>query len=55
MPLLAGIIFWGCVCGPALADSYDIGLKLYAQGNYEVAARYFLQAAGRSDNTNVHY
>lgn len=42
-------------CCPALADNYDIGLKLYAEGNYEMAARYFLEAAGRTNNPNIHY
>ena len=44
----------GC-CLPALAEPYDMGLKLYAEGNYEVAAQYFLEAAGHSDNPNIHY
>jgi len=53
--MVAGFAFSLWICCPVLADSYDIGLKLYAEGNYEMAARYFLEAAGRTDNPNIHY
>src|SRR5262245_144491 len=52
--ILGGILL-GLYSGLACADPYDIGLKLYAQGNYKMAARYFLEAAGMTDNPNVHY
>jgi tetratricopeptide (TPR) repeat protein len=54
-PLVVGFAFSFWVCCPVWADSYDIGLKLYGEGNYEMAARYFLEAAGRTDNPNIHY
>jgi tetratricopeptide (TPR) repeat protein len=42
--------------GLAFADAYQIGLKLYAQGDYAMASRYFLEAAGQhTDNPNAHY
>jgi tetratricopeptide (TPR) repeat protein len=41
---------------PALAGSYEIGLKLYELGDYSLAARYFREAANRHEgNPNIHY
>ena len=40
---------------PAMADSYDMGLKLYGEGHYNTAARFLLEAAKRSDNPTLHY
>ncbi len=40
----------------AFADSYQVGLSLYAQGDYLTASRYFLQAVGENQNNpNAHY
>lgn len=55
-PIAAVFIFSGWLYSPvAQADDYDMGLKLYAEGNYPMAARYLLEAAGHSDNPNIHY
>lgn len=38
------------------AGSYEVGLKLYSQGDYATASRYFLEAASQgSGNPNAHY
>lgn len=40
----------------AQADSFDTGLRLYTQGDYKTASRYFLEAARQgNENPNVHY
>lgn len=40
----------------AQAEPYDMGLKLYTQGDYATASRYFLEAVRQGDdNPNVHY
>ncbi len=44
-----------CAGLPAWADSFDMGLKLYAERHYDTAARYFLEAAKRSDSPILHY
>jgi tetratricopeptide (TPR) repeat protein len=44
------------MAGNAWAGSYEIGLKLYAQGNYDLATRYFLQTVQADGaNPNAHY
>lgn len=44
------------ISGPVWADSFETGLKLYSQGDYKTASRYFLEAARQGDdNPNVHY
>ena len=41
---------------PVYADPYEVGLKLYSQGDYITASRYFLEAASQgSANPNAHY
>ena len=41
---------------PGYAGPYEVGLKLYSQGDYATASRYFLEAASQgSSNPNVHY
>lgn len=58
--LLASLLFSSAVASSALADgyanAYDVGLKLYNQGDYAMASRYFMEAANRnSGNANAHY
>ena len=41
---------------PALAGPYEMGLRLYEQGNYELAAPYFQKATAQDNtNPNAHY
>ncbi len=59
-PLIAGLIASALLAGPLLplcyADAYEVGLKLYAEGDYAMASRYFLEAASRNAaNPNAHY
>ncbi len=59
------VVAFGVACGaaalllasaPAQADAYQVGLNLYAQGNYAGAIRYFLESvAQNSVNANAHY
>jgi tetratricopeptide (TPR) repeat protein len=54
--LLALSLLGGIIPNAAYADAYEVGLKLYAKGDYAMASRYFLEAAGHSmDNPNAHY
>lgn len=53
--LLASVI---CTALPlsAMAGSYELGLRMYEQGNYEMASRYFREAATQNGgNPNIHY
>lgn len=58
--LLASLLFSSAM-GPvafadAYANAYNVGLKLYTQGDYAMAARYFMEAANRNTgNPNAHY
>lgn len=59
-PLIAGLIASALLTAAlplaAFADAYEVGLKLYAQGDYAMASRYFLDAASKnSANPNAHY
>lgn len=63
-PIAARGIF-GCLTGLSLiwccpmtahAGSYELGLRLYSQGDYVTASRYFLEAVSEgSTNPNAHY
>ncbi|WP_373532789.1 matrixin family metalloprotease [Vampirovibrio sp.] len=58
--LLVGLFLAWCFswCGSLLcyADSYQLGLTFYSQGDYLTASRYFLEAAAQDEeNPNAHY
>lgn len=57
--LLCGALtlgFFGGFFLPAHAGSYETGLKVYQQGDYELAVQYFSQAIQEQvDNPNAHY
>lgn len=54
---IAALAFMLCGFGPnAFADTYELGLKMYAQGDYAMAARYFREATSRrTDDPNIRY
>jgi tetratricopeptide (TPR) repeat protein len=59
--VVASVVVWGVVAlllasVPVHADAYQVGLNLYAQGNYAGAVRYFLESVAQNGmNANAHY
>jgi predicted Zn-dependent protease/Tfp pilus assembly protein PilF len=54
--LVFGVLLNVCCPLSGYAGSYEMGLKLYSQGDYLSAARYFLEASAQGpENPNAHY
>jgi tetratricopeptide (TPR) repeat protein len=54
--LTLGLLLTLCCPLPGHAGPYELGLKLYSQGDYLSASRYFLEASAQgTDNPNTHY